>query len=72
MTVPPFTDDPGGARPYLRKLRELRDTIAARGLTNVAMDQLSMGMSHDFEVAIEEGSTCVRVGTAIFGERTRT
>jgi hypothetical protein len=72
MTVPPFTYDPGGARPYLRKLRELRDTIAARGLTNVAMDQLSMGMSHDFEVAIEEGSTCVRVGTAIFGERTRT
>jgi len=72
MTVPPFTDDPQGARPYFRKLRELRDTIAARQLPVVAMDQLSMGMSHDFEVAIEEGSTCVRVGTAIFGERTRT
>jgi pyridoxal phosphate enzyme (YggS family) len=69
MTVPPFTDDPEGARPYFRKLRELRDTIAARRLPAIAMDQLSMGMSHDFEVAIEEGSTCVRVGTAIFGER---
>jgi pyridoxal phosphate enzyme (YggS family) len=71
MTVPPFTDDPEGARPYFRKLRELRDTIASRKLTAVAMDQLSMGMSHDFEIAAEEGSTCVRVGTAIFGERIR-
>jgi PLP dependent protein len=71
MTVPPFTNDPGGSRPYFRRLRELRDTIAARKLPAIAMDQLSMGMSHDFEVAIEEGSTCVRVGTAIFGERTR-
>ncbi|HEV3306176.1 MAG TPA: YggS family pyridoxal phosphate-dependent enzyme [Candidatus Sulfotelmatobacter sp.] len=69
MTVPPFTDDPQGARPYFRKLRELRDTIAARRLPALAMDELSMGMSHDFEIAIEEGSTCVRVGTAIFGER---
>lgn len=72
MTVPPFTDDPEGARPYFRKLRELRDAIVARELPGVAMEQLSMGMSHDFEVAIEEGSTCVRVGTAIFGERTKT
>jgi PLP dependent protein len=71
MTVPPFTDDPEGARPYFRKLRELHDAIAARKLPVVAMDQLSMGMSHDFEVAIEEGSTCVRVGTAIFGERSK-
>lgn len=69
MTVPPFTDDPEGARLYFRKLRELRDTIAARTLPAVTMDQLSMGMSHDFEIAIEEGSTCVRVGTAIFGAR---
>jgi pyridoxal phosphate enzyme (YggS family) len=69
MTVPPFTDDPEGARPYFRKLRELSDAIAARRLPNIAMDELSMGMSHDFEVAIEEGSTCVRVGTAIFGVR---
>ena len=69
MTVPPFTDDPEGARPYFRKLRELRDAIAVRKLSAVAMHVLSMGMSHDFQVAIEEGSTCVRVGTAIFGER---
>jgi pyridoxal phosphate enzyme (YggS family) len=72
MTVPPFTNDPQGARPYFRKLRELRDTISARKLPAIAMDQLSMGMSHDFEVAVEEGSTCVRVGTAIFGERIKT
>jgi pyridoxal phosphate enzyme (YggS family) len=72
MTVPPFTDDPEKARPYFRKLRELRDAIAARRLPAIRMDVLSMGMSHDFEVAIEEGSTCVRVGTAIFGERTKT
>lgn len=69
MTVPPFTEDPEGARPYFRKLRELRDAIAARKLPAISMDVLSMGMSHDFEVAVEEGSTCVRVGTAIFGER---
>jgi pyridoxal phosphate enzyme (YggS family) len=71
MTVPPFTDDPEGARPYFRKLRELRDAIAGRKLSAIGMDVLSIGMSHDFEVAIEEGSTCVRVGTAIFGERTK-
>jgi PLP dependent protein len=71
MTVPPFTDDPEGARPYFRRLRELRDATAARKLPSVRMDVLSMGMSHDFEVAIEEGSTSVRVGTAIFGERPR-
>jgi len=69
MTVPPFADDPEDARPYFHKLRELRDAIAARKLPAVNMDVLSMGMSHDFEVAIEEGSTCIRVGTAIFGER---
>jgi hypothetical protein len=69
MTVPPFTDDPEGARPYFRTLRELRDAIAARKLPAVGTHVLSMGMSHDFQVAIEEGSTCVRVGTAIFGKR---
>jgi len=69
MTVPPFTEDPEGTRPLFCKLRELRDQIAARHLAAVEMNVLSMGMSHDFEVAIEEGSTCVRVGTAIFGER---
>jgi len=69
MTIPPFAEDPQQARPYFRKLRELRDRILARKLPNIRMGVLSMGMSHDFEVAIEEGSTCVRIGTAIFGER---
>lgn len=69
MTVPPFTEDPEGARPYFRGLRKLREQLAARHLPGVSMDELSMGMSNDFEVAVEEGSTCVRVGTAIFGER---
>jgi len=71
MTVPPFTDDPEDARPFFRRLRELRGAIARRKLPGIQTDVLSMGMSHDFEVAIEEGSTCVRVGTAIFGERMR-
>jgi PLP dependent protein len=71
MTIPPFTEDPQQARPYFKKLRDLQNRIAARKLPAVRMDVLSMGMSHDFEVAIEEGATCVRVGTAIFGERTR-
>jgi len=72
MTVPPHMEDPEGARPFFRQLRHLRDAIARRRLPAIQMDVLSMGMSHDFEVAIEEGSTCVRVGTAIFGERTKT
>ena len=69
MTIPPFTENPEGARPYFRQLHALRDEIAAQKLPAIRMDVLSMGMSHDFEVAIEEGSTCVRIGTAIFGER---
>jgi pyridoxal phosphate enzyme (YggS family) len=69
MAIPPHTEDPEGARPYFRLLRDLRDQIMIRNLPAVSMDVLSMGMSHDFEVAVEEGSTCVRVGTAIFGER---
>lgn len=69
MTVPPYTEDPEDARAFFRKLRDLRDAIAAKRLPSIRMDILSMGMSHDFEVAIEEGSTCVRVGTVIFGER---
>jgi pyridoxal phosphate enzyme (YggS family) len=72
MTVPPYTEDPEGARSCFRQLREIRDIIAARSLSKVNMEVLSMGMSHDFEVAIEEGATCVRVGTAIFGEREKT
>jgi len=71
MTVPPFTEDVHGARPYFHKLRVLRDQIVARRLPTIQMDELSMGMSHDFEIAIEERSTCVRIGTAIFGQRTR-
>ena len=67
MTVPPFAEDPEGARKYFRELRKLRDELAAR--MNMNLPELSMGMSHDFEVAVEEGSTCVRVGTAIFGAR---
>jgi pyridoxal phosphate enzyme (YggS family) len=69
MTVPPYTEDPEGARPHFRKLRELRNRLADRHLLSVNLDVLSMGMSHDFEVAIEEGSTCVRIGTALFGTR---
>jgi len=71
MTIPPFTDNPEDARPYFRAVRELRDAITARKLPAVGLGVLSMGMSHDFEAAIEEGSTCVRVGTAIFGQRTK-
>ncbi|HWR35815.1 MAG TPA: YggS family pyridoxal phosphate-dependent enzyme [Clostridia bacterium] len=69
MTVPPFTQDSEGARPFFRALRDLRHRIAAYDLPRVSMTELSMGMSHDFEVAVEEGSTCVRIGTAIFGAR---
>ncbi|QMV18328.1 YggS family pyridoxal phosphate-dependent enzyme [Granulicella sp. 5B5] len=69
MTVPPWSEDAGTARPYFQRLRQLRDENVAKypGLT-----ELSMGMSGDFVVAIEEGSTCVRVGTAIFGKRVYT
>ncbi len=69
MTVPPFTEDPQEARPFFRMLRQLRDELACRPLPAVGLDVLSMGMSHDYEVAIEEGSTCVRIGAAIFGQR---
>jgi pyridoxal phosphate enzyme (YggS family) len=66
MTVPPWSQDPEPARPYFRELRRLRDQSVTRF---PSLTQLSMGMSNDFTVAIEEGSTCVRVGTAIFGRR---
>jgi pyridoxal phosphate enzyme (YggS family) len=68
MTIPPHTEDSNGARPHFRMLRELRDKLTNQ-IPSVQLPELSMGMSHDYEVAIEEGSTCVRVGTAIFGER---
>ncbi|HEX9149711.1 MAG TPA: YggS family pyridoxal phosphate-dependent enzyme [Thermoanaerobaculia bacterium] len=67
MAVPPFDPDPEQARPYFRRLREIRDRLAER--LGVALPELSMGMSHDFEVAVEEGATEVRVGTALFGPR---
>jgi hypothetical protein len=70
MVIPPFLASPEEVRPYFRQLRDLAREIEARRLPNVSMQELSMGMSNDFEVAIEEGSTIVRVGTAIFGERT--
>ena len=67
MTIPPYCDDPEAARPYFRKLRELRDGISQR--LERELPALSMGMSHDFEVAIEEGATEIRLGTALFGQR---
>jgi PLP dependent protein len=69
MTLPPFFDDPEQSRPFFRRLRKLRDELAARGAFGSREGELSMGMTNDFEVAIEEGATMVRVGTAIFGER---
>ena len=68
MTVPPYVDDPEQVRPYFRRLRQLRDSLAQQ-YPALQFDELSMGMSHDFSVAIEEGSTLVRIGTAIFGAR---
>ena len=69
MTLPPFFDDPEQSRLFFRRLRQLRDELAARGAFGDGKGELSMGMTNDFEVAIEEGATMVRVGTAIFGER---
>ncbi len=69
MTLPPFFDEPEKVRPFFRRLRELRDKLQANGAFENRVGELSMGMTHDFEIAIEEGATMVRVGTAIFGER---
>ena len=66
MTIPPFFDDPGMSRPYFRELRAMKDEAEEKGFM---VKELSMGMTNDFEVAIEEGATIVRIGTAIFGER---
>jgi hypothetical protein len=70
MLLPPWFDDPEQARPYFRHLRLLRDRLVENGVPESQLRDLSMGMSHDFEVAIQEGATLVRVGTAIFGKRT--
>ena len=69
MLLPPLAENPEDARPWFRRLRELRDELVGSGVPADRLRELSMGMSHDFEVAIEEGATMVRVGTAIFGER---
>ena len=69
MTLPPFFEDPEHSRPFFRRLRELRDELGAGGTFRDRKGELSMGMTHDFAVAIEEGATMVRIGTAIFGER---
>ena len=69
MTIPPFCDDPEDARPFFAQLRNLRATLLAEGLDPALLRELSMGMSHDFEIAVQEGATIVRLGTAIFGER---
>ena len=69
MTLPPFFDDPEQSRPFFRRLRELRDELESRGAFGNRKGELSMGMTHDFEIAIQEGATMVRIGTAIFGER---
>ena len=70
MLLPPSHDDPEATRPYFTSLRSLRDDLLKRGTPREALAELSMGMSHDFEVAVEEGATMVRVGTALFGQRT--
>jgi pyridoxal phosphate enzyme (YggS family) len=70
MLLPPWLEDPEQVRPYFARLRAVRDELVASGIDPDALRELSMGMSHDFEVAIEEGATMVRVGTAIFGRRT--
>lgn len=70
MTLPPYFENPEEARPFFRRLRDVRDELRAQGAFGDQGGELSMGMTHDFEVAIEEGATIVRVGTAIFGTRT--
>ncbi|MFO7983910.1 MAG: YggS family pyridoxal phosphate-dependent enzyme [Desulfuromonadales bacterium] len=72
MTLPPYLPEPEDVRPSFRQLREMAEGIDALEIPGVEMQELSMGMSHDFEVAVEEGATLVRVGTAIFGERIKT
>jgi hypothetical protein len=69
MTLPPYFNAPETVRPFFAELRRLRDCIAAERIGNVAMQELSMGMTGDFEAAVAEGATLVRIGTAVFGER---
>ncbi len=69
MTMGPFSEDPEDSRPSFRLLRNLRDEILREGIDTISMQHLSMGMTHDYTIAIEEGATILRIGTAIFGER---
>ena len=72
MIIPPYAENPEDSRGYYQKLRELRDSLSAENIPNIEMKELSMGMSGDYEVAVEEGATLVRVGSAIFGARDHT
>ena len=69
MTVPPFRENPEESRRYFRELAEIKERLSRRGIANVGLKELSMGMSHDYDVAVEEGATIVRIGTALFGPR---
>ncbi|MEI6614225.1 MAG: YggS family pyridoxal phosphate-dependent enzyme [Chrysiogenales bacterium] len=71
MAIPPYFEDPEKVRPYFSQLRELKNTINQMAIANLKISHLSMGMSHDYEVAIEEGATIIRIGTALFGRRDR-
>ena len=70
MIIPPAVGDAEDARPWFKQLRDVRDRLIAQGVERTCLTEVSMGMSHDFEVAVEEGATMVRVGSEIFGERT--
>jgi PLP dependent protein len=69
MAVPPYFEDPEKVRSYFSQLRELKNTINRMAMDNLKISHLSMGMSHDYEIAIEEGATIIRIGTALFGGR---
>jgi uncharacterized pyridoxal phosphate-containing UPF0001 family protein len=71
MVLPPFFEEAEDVRPFFKRLRELRDALKQQGHFGKRIGELSMGMTHDFEIAVEEGATMLRVGTAIFGERER-
>ena len=69
MTIPPYDDDPEKSRPFFQKLVKLKKELEGLGIEGVSLDDISMGMSGDFEIAVEEGATLIRVGSAIFGAR---
>lgn len=71
MTIPPYSDDPEDMRPYFRSMRELKEELDSMNLSNFSIQHLSMGMTEDYEIAVEEGATIVRIGTALFGRRPR-